>query len=321
MKYSNKTSFILYFGFASFLCSVLAIFIFQGCSQGSDSLTQYLPESGSITPWKADGEPKVFKGKELYNYIDGGAEIFFEYGFSQAIAQRYISGDVSITVEIYEMNHPKAAFGIYSVQRDYEMPALEVGDDGTAADTVVRFCQEHFYVIITLNRPSDVVKQAAVKTARAVSHKIQKSSPLPDLLKMLPSAHIIPRSKGYVSGLLGLNSTQFYLGESNILGINGSTVECVFAQYKMQEDQAHLLIIRYPDPAAANAALHAVRETFEEKYKTVTEQDIPVFSDRRNRFYHIVADNNFIYIISGSDSVDLIKGIVSSINLPIKKLN
>jgi hypothetical protein len=290
-----------------------------GNSKGPDPLEKYLPESASISLWKADGKPKIFKGKELYDYIDGGAEIFYEYGFAQAIGQRYASGDKSITVDIYEMDNPKAAFGIFSVQRDSEMPALGVGDDGTASDTMVGFYQERFYVVITANKSAPDVKQASVQFARAVSQKIHKSSQLPDLAKMLPTSNLIPRSKGYVSGLLGLN-TQFYLGDSNILGINGRTVECVFARYKIKENQAHLLVIRYPDSAAANAALRTTNDAFTKKYKAVTLKDISAFSDKRNLFYHLTADNNFLYIISKSNSVDLIKEIESSINHSTNKL-
>jgi hypothetical protein len=318
MKYS-KPYFIKYFCFASFLCSALAMFPSQGYSKGPDPLGKYLPESASISPWKVDGQPKNFKGKELYDYIDGGAEIFYEYGFAQVIAQRYVLGDKSITVDIYEMDHPKAAFGIFSVQRDSEMPALAVGDEGTASDTLARFYQEHFYVVITANKSAPDMKQALVKIARTVSQKIQKTSQLPDLIKALPTANLIPRSKGYVSGLLGLNN-QFYLGDSNILGINGRTVECVFARYKIKEDQANLLVIRYPDSAASNAALHAASEVFAKKYKAVTMKDISAFSDKKNLFYHLAADNNFLYIISRSNSVDLIKEIESSLNHSTNKL-
>jgi hypothetical protein len=298
---------------ASLLCSASVIITSTGCSKSPESFDRYLPESASMSPWKADGPPKIFKEKELYNYIDGGAEIFFEYGFAQTIAQRYTLGDASITVDIYEMNHPKAAFGIYSVQRDSKMPALDVGDDGTASDVMVSFCQDRFYVVIAADKSDKDTKQALIQTARAVSKQINSSSQLPDLLGMLPPAHLIPRSEGYVSGLLGLN-TQIYLGDSNILGINGRTVECVFARYEDKENQAQLLVIRYPDSAAADAALQTARNAFAKKYTTASNQEVSVFSDRRDRFYHAVANQNFLYIISRSDSIDLIQEIESSIN-------
>jgi hypothetical protein len=312
MKNANKPHFTTCFSIAAFLFGALALFTSQGCSNNPDSLAGYLPESASISPWKADGPPKLFKGNELYNYIDGGAGIFFEYGFIQMIAHRYTLGDNSITVDIYEMNHPKAAFGIYSVSRNFETPALEVGDAGTESDTMISFCQGRFYVAVTSNTPAIDVKQASVRFARAVSQKINTSSQLPDLLKMLPTEHLIPGSRGYVSGILGLN-TQFYLGDNNILGINGQTVECVFGQYKIKQDQANLLVIRYPDSSRAESALSSAREAFTKKYTAADEKDITAFRDRRNRFYHISAEKNFLYVISRADSIDLIREMVSSI--------
>jgi hypothetical protein len=321
MKYSNKS----YSYFALFICSALALFTSLGFSKEPDPLEKYFPEDAgllmtTIRPWKADGPAKIFRGKELFDYIDGGAEIFFEYGFSRAIARRYASGDKSITVDIYEMNNPKAAFGIYSVQRDSKTPALAVGDDGSSSETMVSFCQERFYVIIAANLSDDSIKKISVQIALAVSQKINKSSPLPDLLGKLPKSNLVPRSEGYVSGLLGLN-TQLYLGDSNILGINGRTVECVFAHYQNKENEAHLLAIRYPGSAAATAAFNSAREAFNsnKKFKSVTMKDLSVFSDKRNLFCHLVADNNFLYIISKAGSIDLIQEIESSIRALNKK--
>ncbi len=298
--------------FVAFLCVIAAIFAETGYSKSRDALENYLPESAAIIPWKAEGPPKIYKGNELYDYIDGGAQIFFEYGFTEALVQRYVLGDTSITLEIYQMNDPKAAFGIYSIQRDCEMPALEVGDDGTASDNLVGFIQERFYVVITTNRATKDTRRVSVEIARAVSQKINKSSQLPDVLGILPASHLVPRSTGYVSGLLGLN-TQLYLGDSDILGINGRTVEGVFARYKIKKDQAHLLAIRYPDPAAASAALHRVREALAKRYKAATIKDIPVFLDRKNRLYYLAAERNRLYIINRSDSIELIKELESSI--------
>jgi hypothetical protein len=192
------------------------------------------------------------------------------------------------------------------------MPPLEIGDDGTASDAAISFYQDRYYVVITADGSAKDKQKSSALMARAVSQKIQKSSQLPDLLGILPSSHLVPRSQGYVSGLLGLN-TQFYLGDDNILGINGRTVECVFAQYKIKDDQANLLAIRYRDPAAATAAAQAALKAFAEKYKAVSIEGIQAFSDKRNRLYFLVGENNLVYIISRADSIDLIKEIKLSL--------
>ncbi len=53
----------------------------------------------------------------LWGYINGGADLYLEYGFESLISQRIAWQGQRITVDIYRMSSEKAAFGIFSVQR------------------------------------------------------------------------------------------------------------------------------------------------------------------------------------------------------------
>ena len=68
-----------------------------------------------IGMWSAEGETEVYIGDDLFIYINGGAEIYHEYGFVQVAVQRYRRGDDNVSVEIYTMEGD--AFGIYSFAR------------------------------------------------------------------------------------------------------------------------------------------------------------------------------------------------------------
>jgi hypothetical protein len=314
MKQKNRQQSRIFFCFALIIySSFLSITALPEYSGELNSLERFLPEKATINPWKVDSQATVFEGTNLYDYINGGAEIFYEYGFTQVITQRYVFGDESITIDIYEMNHPKGAFGIYSIQRDPHMSALNVGDEGTEFDYSICFYQDHFYVAITATQPDDNTKLFLLQMAQDVSKKINKTSRLPDLLQKLPRRNLLFRSEGYIEGILGLN-TQFYLGDRNILGIDGEKIECVFGRYHKQENQAHMLLIRYPDSTAAYGAQNLVKEFFTNRYDTTNQKDFLVFQDNRNRFYHFLRTNNLLYIISRSSSIDLIEEIESSIN-------
>ncbi|MCK7482485.1 MAG: hypothetical protein M0C28_39200 [Candidatus Moduliflexus flocculans] len=52
-------------------------------------LRAYLPSDGAAPGWTQDGEPQEFEGEDLYTYIDGGAEIYQEYGFRRVVVQDY----------------------------------------------------------------------------------------------------------------------------------------------------------------------------------------------------------------------------------------
>ena len=46
-----------------------------------------VPQDDFVAGWKRAEKPKVFAKKELFNYIDGGAELFLELGFENLVVQ------------------------------------------------------------------------------------------------------------------------------------------------------------------------------------------------------------------------------------------
>jgi len=62
-------------------------------------------------------ETKIYDGGSLWGYMDGGADLYLEYGFQKLTSQTVTCDDVSFQVDIFEMNNPLSAFGIYSVNR------------------------------------------------------------------------------------------------------------------------------------------------------------------------------------------------------------
>lgn len=51
--------------------------------QGISSLG---PTAKDLPEWETLGEPKYVIGDKLYQLIDGGADIYHEYGFKQAVS-------------------------------------------------------------------------------------------------------------------------------------------------------------------------------------------------------------------------------------------
>jgi hypothetical protein len=60
---------------------------------------------------------EIYEGNGLWGYIDGGADIYHEYGFIKVILQEIRWGDDSFKVEMYQMSDAGAAFGIFSISR------------------------------------------------------------------------------------------------------------------------------------------------------------------------------------------------------------
>lgn len=69
--------------------------------------------------------PRVFTGSSLFGYMNGGAELYLEYGFSLASITEITFMGGKYKTEIFRMKGPEEAFGIFSVSKFkcLDMPA------------------------------------------------------------------------------------------------------------------------------------------------------------------------------------------------------
>ena len=93
---------IIYFIICLFLCNL-------------SSLCQEIPE---ITPEDLPGcvlsRNECFDGGSLWGYMNGGADIYLEYGFEKLRVEEFSIDDETIKLELFRMIDPISAFGIFS---------------------------------------------------------------------------------------------------------------------------------------------------------------------------------------------------------------
>ncbi len=82
-----------------------------------DSIITLLPDPFILPGLQASGEPEVYKGNDLFDLINNGTDVYFEYGFVKVAIQAYsgMKGNSSLKVEIYEMENSDGAYGIFSL--------------------------------------------------------------------------------------------------------------------------------------------------------------------------------------------------------------
>ncbi|MBN2245994.1 MAG: hypothetical protein JW755_09125, partial [Candidatus Aminicenantes bacterium] len=139
--------------------AALEFFIFMGAAvdgasghknelQGK-SLQQYLPPGG-IDGWGRNYSSEEYVGEDLYLYINGGAEIYHEFGFQRMLVQDYKNdNEKTISLELYEMTDPESAFGIYTFKRGDSGEGLALGNGGSLEDYYLNFWKGRFLVTIT----------------------------------------------------------------------------------------------------------------------------------------------------------------------------
>src|SRR4030066_305738 len=93
----------------------------RGRAWGSGSMS--IPSSLSIFVMPSgSGGGSSLRGGNLFDYIDGGAEIFLEFGFDRLLVQDYRKEDSEIGLELFQMESPESALGIYLMKCGAETP-------------------------------------------------------------------------------------------------------------------------------------------------------------------------------------------------------
>ena len=179
----------------------------DGIRAQEDSLLSLLPSSEAIPGWSGIDVGRIYGGKALYAFIDGGADLFLEYGFRQVVAREYAGeGNASINLEIYEMEDAGAAFGIWSVRSGREAKPVHIGQGGSAHPYYIMFWKGQYYVSLAASDSSLVCRQGMESIARAVDHRLFAAGRQPTTMEGLPVEGLV--HKRYFRGYLGLSSVR-----------------------------------------------------------------------------------------------------------------
>jgi hypothetical protein len=242
------------------LVAIAALLLVAGCNSSNRPCP---PEK--IGLWSADGVAEVYLGDELFIYINGGAEIYHEYGFEQVSVQRYQRGNNRILVEIYTMDGD--AFGIYSFARSPSGSSVNLGSGATAADYYLHLWSGHGLAVITAENEFQDLSEAVLEISSAVAGCLQPGGAEPDLLLQLPNEGRVSGSEVYFTGQLA------FLNVARPAAIFFSGFEeGAVARYGPDE---HAVILRWQDQAAADRAFQTVGQKCKDSGGKIIETKDP----------------------------------------------
>ncbi len=254
------------------LIGALALAVLFGHSGGTIGQTSLDISGWTFDGWRQDGRAQFYKKDSLFGYIDGGAEIFFQYGFEELSVLRY-SGDggagrtdeKSAAIEFYRMSSPADAFGIFSVKRDGgEVTSPRVDAVHWLTETQANLAKGEFFVSIQAEgcRADEVEVLAA-----EVASRIQAPREHPAQLSWLPAGGIISRTERYIRGGLAAAEESPLLAQE-FWGFQHGT-EAVSARY--ESSGTKLVVIHLQGAAAGLTA--KVKAVFAEYLEGVNEAD------------------------------------------------
>jgi hypothetical protein len=140
--------------------------------------------------------PSSYKPDTLYQYIDGGADIYLLYEFRSLLHQDFKSGAVELTADIYDMGNPEDAFGMYAAERSPGYKFMAIGVEGYRSEGILNFLQDHYYVKLAGSGPN--ANALLDQFAHTLSGRIGGARTLPALLEKLPIENRVKHSEQYM---------------------------------------------------------------------------------------------------------------------------
>lgn len=231
-----------------------------------------LPEI--IGSWKLEGPPRTITRETIFDYMDGGGELYLAYKFERLLVYKYLDGtENEILVEIYEMKHPDEAFGLLSLDWSGEPTNLGSGTGplpenpvcpsytGLYGEGLLRARVDNLYLRILALREAPGVKEIILKLGEIFAIAASRAT-CPAVLDVIrpkaDSAWQIKKDRtSYFHSHLILNSL-YYLSHENILLLD-PTCEAIYTEWVQRDlaskNSARMIIIKYPEAKKAEAAL------------------------------------------------------------------
>ena len=205
-----------------------------------------LPDEKDLSGWE-ESERRVLRTvQEMSDYMNGGAELYFAYNFSQLGLKKFINEDnLEIVVELYEMKDNECAYGVLSF--DLSGKRVDIGTIGIYDLGLLRFWKGKYFCRILMWQGFEDNEKTIFEISRIIEKNIGPSEDkIPELVNLLPSDGLIENSIHYFFHNNPLNNF-YYISNENIFNL-GEDAKAVIANYDAKDNgKFYLMIIRYKD--------------------------------------------------------------------------
>jgi len=149
---------------------------------------------------------RVFTGTALYGFMNGGADLYYEYGFKELVSHEIRYKNEDFTVDIYSMNTPLDAFGIYSINVFKCLRADSLGRFDCLSKYQLQAVDGNRYVSIVFQSGSNTASKAADELYQIYITGGKDGVTIPGQLTYMAASG--SGTVKYMKGKLGLNNIQ-----------------------------------------------------------------------------------------------------------------
>jgi hypothetical protein len=259
----------------NWIYAAFAVAVIAACDTAKPGMDQLFPGAGFEKGWSWQGKPKHYLPQNLYEYIDGEAELYLSYDFKELASLTYFWGspaDTFFTVDIYDMGTPVNAFGLYSSFRYPGYQYEKIGTEGFVSEFGLKFLKGRYVVEIKSSDESGKCRKAVRTVAGTLAERIPDPAVFPEVVSLLPSENQIPATLRYTAKEM-LN--QSFLPEG------------LEAKYRIGDEEDTGFVILFTDSASSREGLMKLVAFYRESgYKPVSGKLPGVIASAVRTPYH-----------------------------------
>lgn len=276
------------------ILSILLLLAISFSSVAQDSITELLPDPFTLPGLQLAGDPEIYTGEDLFDLINGGAEIYLEYGFDKVVSQFYtgLKPNSNLRIEIYKMNDPEAAFGIFAFssmgQKIIDQSGFYVVS-GLGYGMMVR--GDYFIIASYVNLPEDLNGNILKRIAENVNSKVKTYAELPKLsVSTQPPCRDFKQSL-YFRGPLAIRNVSYLDFKIPFEFTDGMFYRCDVYDY--------LLFIPKSDKSKKEIVEETISNILKKNPGFVPSQEAFGFSIKEEEHlkYEVLPNNNSIVLI------------------------
>jgi len=254
-----------------------------------------LPDDNFVPGWTTSGKTLRFVGTDLFNYINGGAELFREFGFKELLVQGYRHKDNEMVLEVYQMDSPEAALGIYLMKCGNETPIEKITARNSANKYQFTIVIGSYFIQVNSYAGDEKLIPIMTILAQQTLKFIPKERPV-KLLDNLPKENLIPGSELIVRGPYGLQPI-YTFGEGDILQLK-SEIFGIVSDYKDTNlGNYTLIIINYKNSEDALLAYRNLLMNLDPYLEVLGQWEHGfIVKDFQKKFGLVNLNDNFINI-------------------------
>ena len=153
------------------------------CLNGQNNCpVNILPESGFAKGWIQKKAPQCFSGEDLFQAIDGAAEVYIEYGFISMARTSYSKKKKLLKSEVFLMSDNDAAYGIMTLMNEGVPLKVKDGSVIFARNYYGMLLKGRYFVIITDPSGKGELGREINILIRNIAENIYEKSTIPDLI-------------------------------------------------------------------------------------------------------------------------------------------